>query len=520
MSGNYSITVTDGSGCQATVTTTIAGLDSIRINFIADRPSCNGLPDGGIGINQITGGVGFNENDYRYVWENGDTTLVRTGIPGGLIYAVTVTDSQGCTGVQSRLLADPPPITFDLLVTTPNCFGEANGSLTLSNLNSPNGMLSSIQWDNAAGNQTTVTASNLAAGTYGVTVTDGNNCTASATALLDQPPALSAAFTVMDNTCFGYADGAIRITTSGGVPDYSYQWSNGAVGPTLTNLNAGAYAVTVSDSRGCQVVLLPAVAQPASFTASAETEPSSCFGLRDGRITVVPAGGAPPFRYSIDNVNFSASNVLLGLAGGNYTLFIRDASGCQFNLATTVGEPAEFSVDAGPDLRITYGDSIELAAVISNAQGSVSLVWNPPYPGSLSCELCPNPVASPEYTLDYQLLAYDENDCEASDILRVFVDKPKLAVVPTGFTPNNDGYNDLLLVHGWPGTQVLSFQVFDRWGEQVYTASDFPANQTVVGWDGSFRGQPLNGGVFVWLLVVRHLDGTEESYQGQTTLIR
>ncbi|PTM14099.1 MAG: hypothetical protein DA408_04200 [Bacteroidetes bacterium] len=520
MNGNYSITVTDGSGCQTTTTITIVGLDSIRINFIADRPSCNGLSDGGIGINQVTGGVGMNESDYTYRWDNGDTTLVRTGIPGGVIYAVTATDAQGCTGVQSRLLADPPPITFDLLATTPNCFGDANGSLTLANLNSPNGMLTNIQWDNAANNQTTVTATNLAAGAYSVTVTDANSCMANATATLGQPPTLVAAFTTRDNICFGYADGAVLVTASGGVPDYDYQWFNGAVGPNLTNLQAGTYAVTVSDSRGCEVVLLPTVTQPPSFTASAETEPTSCFGTRDGRITVTPAGGAPPYRYSIGNMNFSASNVLLGLAGGNYTLFIRDASGCQFNLAATVGEPAEFSVDAGPDLRMLYGDSIELAAVVSNAQGSVSLVWNPPYPGSLSCEVCPNPIASPDYTLDYQLLAYDENDCEASDILRVFVDKPKLAVVPTGFTPNNDGYNDLLLVHGLPGTQVLNFQVFDRWGELVYTASDFPVNQAAVGWDGSFRNQPMNGGVFVWLLVVRHLDGTEERYQGQTTLIR
>ena len=100
------------------------------------------------------------------------------------------------------------------------------------------------------------------------------------------------------------------------------------------------------------------------------------------------------------------------------------------------------------------------------------------------------------------------------------MDKPKLAVVPTGFTPNGDGVNDLLLVHGRPGTQVLLFQIFDRWGELLYTKEDFPVNDPNTGWDGTFRDEMLNSGVFVWSLTVVHEDGTEELLRGQTTLIR
>ncbi|MEZ4986138.1 MAG: gliding motility-associated C-terminal domain-containing protein [Saprospiraceae bacterium] len=161
-----------------------------------------------------------------------------------------------------------------------------------------------------------------------------------------------------------------------------------------------------------------------------------------------------------------------------------------------------------------------MTGAVSNAQGEVEFVWNAPYEGTLSCNECPNPIATPQYTIDYELYAIDENGCDDTDLLRVIVEKPKLAVVPTGFTPNGDNMNDILRVHGRPGTQVILFQLFDRWGELVYEDGGFPVNDENRGWDGQFRGQMMNPDVFVWVLTVLHEDGTEETLRGQTTLIR
>ncbi|MEL7222521.1 MAG: gliding motility-associated C-terminal domain-containing protein, partial [Bacteroidota bacterium] len=176
-----------------------------------------------------------------------------------------------------------------------------------------------------------------------------------------------------------------------------------------------------------------------------------------------------------------------------------------------------------PDQTIVYGDSIEMAVASINEQGTVEYVWEAPYEGTLSCTECPKPWAKPEFTIDYEVYAIDENGCEAVDYIRILVDKPKLAVVPTGFTPNGDMMNDRLLVHGRPGTQVELFQVFDRWGELVYEATNFPVNNEAdpsAGWDGNFRDEPMNSGVFVWFLSVIHEDGTQENLRGQTMLIR
>jgi gliding motility-associated-like protein len=92
-------------------------------------------------------------------------------------------------------------------------------------------------------------------------------------------------------------------------------------------------------------------------------------------------------------------------------------------------------------------------------------------------------------------------------------------VVPTGFSPNNDGENDQLLVHGKEGTRVERFQVYDRWGELVFQREDFAVNDPA-GWDGLFRGQDAPTGVYIWYMEVQYPDESEEVLRGQTALIR
>ena len=130
------------------------------------------------------------------------------------------------------------------------------------------------------------------------------------------------------------------------------------------------------------------------------------------------------------------------------------------------------------------------------------------------------PWASPEYTIDYTVYGIDENGCEASDIIRIFVEPLRGVDVPTGFTPNDDGTNDRLLVHGMPGTLVKEFRIFDRWGELLFADSNFQVNDPNRGWDGTFRSQPMNAGLYIWQVIVVYPDGVEESQQGQTSLLR
>src|SRR4029077_11193015 len=115
--------------------------------------------------------------------------------------------------------------------------------------------------------QKTVTAANLSAGTYIVTVTDSNGCTNTDTVTITQPAPLIAPTSTLNVSCFGANDGMVLVVASGGVKPYNYAWtpkvSKGGVG---TNLFAGTYSITVTDSNGCSTNTIGVVSQPAVLT--------------------------------------------------------------------------------------------------------------------------------------------------------------------------------------------------------------------------------------------------------------
>ena len=120
---------------------------------------------------------------------------------------------------------------------------------------------------------------------------------------------------------------------------------------------------------------------------------------------------------------------------------------------------------------------------------------------------------------EYDLIITDEMGCSDRDEITITITKFRPVSVPTAFTPNGDNVNDLLLVHGRPGTKVKTFRVFDRYGELVFQAEDFEVNDVNIGWDGSFRTEMLNPGTYVWYVEAEHIDGTKEVFKGHTTIL-
>jgi gliding motility-associated-like protein len=260
---------------------------------------------------------------------------------------------------------------------------------------------------------------------------------------------------------------------------------------------------------------------PAPLSVDLSVQNPACFGDANGSIQVNATGGTPPFRYSLDNDFFSGSSILIGLEADDYVVFVRDANGCVANENATISDPPELKIDAGPQsYTITLGDSVRIYGSSENAVGGVNYTWIPPYEGTLSCTDCFNPVAAPEFSILYELIGTDSLGCTDSDQLRIYVEKPRIVEVPTGFTPNGDNTNDRLIVHGQEGTFVEAFRVYDRWGELVYESGEFEVNSEANGWDGSYRGKPLMPGVYIWQVIVTYPDGREEALEGQTTLIR
>ncbi len=519
--GTYSVIASDANGCTAETQLSITELEPLEVTTIFVPPTCFGYTDGAVAVNSVSGGTGSGNLSYQWNTDPIQITDVAGNLPGGMSYQVTVTDDQGCTGTASVFLPQTPPIGMELEVEPIDCYGDSTGMASVVSLQDTVGSVTYL-WSPNAGTQTGAQAQNLPAGTYGITVQDSRGCEAEETFFVPQSAPFNVQSQQVDNPCFGDNKGAVSVQVSGGQPSYSYAWSNGMTTPELTDLPAGYYYLTITDALGCDQIDTIEILQPAPIDPIVTPDPPDCYGYENGSLLLEPQGGTPPFSYSLDGEFFSGVNAFIGLPAGSYNIFIRDAHGCEWLTSAELEEPDPLYLVVVPDtaIHISYGDEVQLFAYAENEQGPVSYLWYEPYEGTLSCLDCNDPVSSTEDGLVYLLTATDSVGCQAEIKVRIYVSKDNPVLVPTAFSPNGDKVNDLLLVHGRPGTIVERFRIYDRWGEVLFELGGFEVNSTVVGWDGRYRGQPMNTGVYIWQVEARLPDGRLESFTGHTTLLR
>lgn len=519
----YEVTVTDAEGCSFVDMITIESREALAAELTQQGATCNNGLDGTASVMAVSyGNTSADLNDFTYNWNSipPQSTAIANNLIGGQTYSVTITDDLGCEVVQSISIDNPDAIQLQAQNTqNVTCKDGADGTVTVaaSGGTTPYTYL----WDAAANSQATATASNLVAGNYTVTATDANECSATITVTVEEPRILTIDFAVTDVDCFGEANGRVAADVGGGKPPYQYVWSTGQTTPNLDNQKAGTYTLTIIDDNGCQMESTTTIEEPVELSAVLETEDITCFGGHDGLIRVEAMGGTPSYTYSLDNNYYTGSQSLIGLTEGDYRVYIKDSKGCiALSDEVTIFQPDRLTVDLGEDLIIDYGEAVELQPEVSGIFGSAFYEWYPQDTTLISCWDCPNPMASPPYQVSYKVVVTDENGCTDEDVLNIYINKERKVFVPTGFTPNGDDTNDMLLVHGPSETKVLMFRVFDRWGEMMYETGEFQVNDPTVGWNGMFRGKMASGGAYIWYLEVEYVDGETEVLKGSTNLIR
>ncbi len=524
--GTHYVTITDNGGCTFIDTAIVQEQGQINLVLSQTSAFCFNGNDGTATIDAINyNNTAADPNDFSILWSNGNSGTSITNAIGGQDYSVIVTDALGCTGTASIMIDNPAEIgSLVQSIDNVNCFGSNDGAATVGGAGGTAPYV--FLWDMNANNQTTATATDLSEGTYNVTITDDNGCSTSIDVLIEQPQNISVSYDTEAVLCPGDLNGSISAIVSGGTAPFDYLWSNGNTESGFENSSAGPYQLTITDANGCTDISGTVIDSPPAINTNVTTEQTSCHNSFDGSISIEVTGGTAPFRYSIDGEEYNGSPLQIGLPGGTYPVFIRDANGCIFESEATVDSPEPLWVDAGANVSIQVGDSMQLQANHSNSQGGISYTWLPPYEPSLVCDDslnildCSAPWVFINNTTTFELYAIDGNGCEDRDDVTVTVEKFRPVHVATAFTPNGDGNNDLLIVHGRPGTKVLSFRVYDRWGEQVFLAEDFEINDPQTGWNGYFRGQAMNPGVYVWYVEVEHIDNEREGVSGQTTILR
>jgi gliding motility-associated-like protein len=522
--GTYQVTVADVRGCTATQFVEIQQHNSIEVTTILVPPTCFGYTDGVASVNLVTGGAGGGTiGNYILQWSLPNTPpgVVAQGIAGNVPFMLTVTDQDGCRGTFGYTLTEPQRVAPNLTATDVVCFGAANGRIEVTSVTGDN-PVTTYAWSNQA---STATLQNLDIGSYALTVTDTEGCTGTATALIRQPDELDLTFQSKKLICNGDTDGQIVATATGGTPAYAYAWSNSGTEATISNLGGGSYVLTLTDANSCTHVESVDLVDPPPLALDLEPTDAFCHGTYTGRVLITAGGGTLPYDYALGNGTYGGSPIFLALNAGAYEVRVRDANGCTTTGQFDIGQPDPIEVTVTPqDATVVYGEALSLGATATNAAGPVTFTWDPQLLDTFRCvdASCFAIQLQPTISNVLEVVAVDTNGCRGVARVAYEVEKPRGVYVPTGFTPNGDATNDLLQVFGKSRQikAIRSFRVFDRWGELVYELANFPPNDPNVGWDGTFRGQDCQNGVYVWTLEVEYLDGFVDTAYGQTTLIR
>ena len=324
-------------------------------------------------------------------------------------------------------------------------------------------------------------------------------------------------------SCNGFSNGELATNiNSGGLSPFSYQWSNGLKGNSLSNLKAGNYIVSITDAEGCRLIDSMNINNPSPLSINAVGVSPPCFGNEMGSIRITSVGGGTaPYRFESKVVSQNITvlpTILSNIALGSYNYKLTDSKGCTLDSTLKISPAPEHKVDVGLDMTIQLGDSIIIGGLLNFQNAHYK--WTPKSVG-LRCDTCISTMISPSETTIYRLTAKDEFGCEVSDALTVFVDKNRPVFIPTTFSPNEDGVNDRFTVFSdHKIKKVQTMKIFNRWGNPVFENNDFLPNDENQGWDGTMRGTVLPPDVYVYFFRIEFVDGKVYQYQGDVMILK
>ena len=537
-------TITYGTpGCVATAVVTVNPTPDITGTALFNPTTCNGT-DGTITLSGLAPGETY---IVHYTAPSGPVTttivadatgnVVIINLGGGNYTTISVTNSFGCVSNvvgPILLVASGNPPAPVLTNSSPVCDGGAvNFTATDAatgvtyNWSGPGGYLSNNQ--NPVINPATLTAN----GTYTCTVTLAG-CTslpATTVVVVNPVPVISIINSAGPSACLG-ADGTITLQINGIAGNVTYN--------TIYNDNGVSLGFNFTSNAGGVLVITGLSA--GTFDGINVTTPDGCMSNTVGPVTLTDPG-APPIPTITSNtpVCVGQALVLQGndlMPGGIYTWTFANGSTSTLQNATiantTVGDIGNYTLSYNiancistvtsnimlyppivltgltPNTAIAYGSTIQL-----NVQGALYYWWRPD-DGSLNNPNINNPIATPVDSTVYTVIGTSQWGCTDSAHVTITVNGGAPVVIPSAFTPNGDGLNDVFKVGNLGYQKLVDFSVFNRWGQLVYHNSYDPKE----GWDGRFNGAPQDMGVYNYVIIVANSDGNNVIYKGDVTLIR
>ncbi len=335
----YTVTVTGLNGCIGVDTITLHSANTLVATGGVQNVSCAGANDGKAWATVTSG------NPFGYVWSpSGQMGVTATNLSGG-IYTCTIGDANGCTITVIDTILEPVALS---VIASPHsifCHGGTDGADTAI-VTGGTGPFAYV-WAAAGGN--VATAINLAAGTYTVTVTDANGCTASGSSTIVDPPALTIVTSPNATACIG---GSVIISANpgGGTAPFSYNWSNAgpnANSQTVSPIVNTAYTVTVTDANGCtgtggiNVTVNPALAITPSL-------PTTVCGGQSVTISATATGGDGNYTFTWSNIFIGPTQNVNPLVTTSYVVTVTDGCGSSPAIGSVT-----ITVNGAPNVRFS-----------------------------------------------------------------------------------------------------------------------------------------------------------------------
>ncbi len=525
--GTYTVTVRDTNNCtyQENVTVPQSGSPTIDSVSLANN-SCNGACDGSLQIH-ASGGT----TPYQYSIDGGSSFQNNATFSGlcADTYNLVVQDDNGCADSSQVKISEPSPMQISTLPDTTICIG---GTATLTANASGGTPGYTYHWDQGLGTGQTKTVSPSNTTVYSVYAEDKNGCTSSSKSIrVELHPELSVTALSDDSICPGTSKSLSAVANGGSGKGYSFSWSNGSSGKSISVTPGGTkdYIVTLED--GCET---PAVKD--TVTLALHDLPNVQIGGQN-------LSGCKP----VDATLFNATDP--SMVGNNCTWTLgngTNAVGCDtitnlyeepgcYDVSLSVTSPAGCVDSARIDNMVcvhpypnadfrakpSQTDVMETGvSFVNTSTGASSYKWD--FAGlDTSHKEHPSYRFPTEEGGDYEvcLTATSNKGCQDSTCQRVTVQGRFTLYVPNAFTPNGDGVNDKFapVIRG-ADREDYNFYIYDRWGEQVFE-SHHPEKK----WNGSIKGDKSEAktDVYVWKLVTKNkYTGKEVIERGHVTLIR
>lgn len=387
--GTYYAEVTDANGCDTFATINVIQPQTpltaaIQIMDVACKGDSSGY---------IVATAGGSYAPYTYYWLSGPDTLRSASHPVTITrdslnnlpvgsYELHVYDAWGCMQSYSNLVSEPTnPLSSTLnKIQDVDCYGDSTGAVQLIVSGGvPN---YTYLWDNG---ETSIVATQLTAGLHTVWITDDWNCTIEDTISINENPLIEDTITIIQNvSCYGGSDGAVVISSGGGMLPHSYDWSNGHLGTSQPDTNSGllygSYYVLIEDQLGCRVVDSVFISEPDVLeTEATKLAHVTCYDFNDGIATAIGIGGTAPYTFNWVPGG-QTGDTAYGLTPGIHTVNIMDAKGCSASDTVVITQPYQLLVNIVDSLTIhpycTGVNSAELTAVASGGTPAYSYLWD------------------------------------------------------------------------------------------------------------------------------------------------